>query len=641
MPDRKIQRGIFLAVCSVLCIACMQAASVEGAIYSIAADVNQQSGPWNRFYEQVISTDHMHDMLSSFYGRNMQNALRRGAIECGFKYFRGHGILNSDIALYSEPGGVPTYDWSKFDSVYNAAKAIGIRPIVEFSFTPLAMASGTSTCLWYNGAAGNTTLPKDFNKWRDLCDSIVRHCESLYGKEEVEKWFFEVYNEPNLGNFFSGSEQDYFKLYDYASDGVRRADSLCKVGGPASAGLDTIFISGFLKHVTSGSNLATGATGSKCDFLTYHRYATDPAAELGDASGSSNPQSESDYHKAIIRTCKNNNFTGLVFNDEWGLSAYPIADRENERNASYVVKTIHMLLNNGADYPPPYMYGYWCMSDIYEEYNAWQTAGRVTAFDNPGNYGICLRGDPNITDSYDVGKPVFNAFKLLHQMGDIQISCTGGIFGNGPNAFSTISKDTSAVQVLVYSHTSVFNSDSIILTVSNIPFANARIEHFIIDSARSNSYRAWQALSSPPAPTSEQWAKIKAAADLKYYDSVQTVALTGNTYTGGFSHHPYSVSLILIRDPSKIAVLEPNIPPKRIAQRLRAEFKNNDLLVSVPLAGQHELALFNVKGAMVFKTNTIGRKTTAVLMPNLQTGAYVLRCGSGASSLTTRVVLCR
>jgi xylan 1,4-beta-xylosidase len=211
MSIMKFSKVAFLGLCAALCIVCLQTGNVEGAAYSIAVDAQQQAGQWNRFYEQVISTDHMNTMLSSAYGRNMQNALRRGAIECGFKYFRGHGILNSDIGLYSEPNGVPAYNWSKFDSVYDAAKALGIRPMIEFSFTPTAMASGTSTCLWYNGAAGNTTLPKDFTKWRDLCDSIVLHCENRYSKEEVEKWFFEVYNEPNLGNFFFGLAAGLFQ----------------------------------------------------------------------------------------------------------------------------------------------------------------------------------------------------------------------------------------------------------------------------------------------------------------------------------------------------------------------------------------------------------------------------------------------
>ena len=639
MTVKKIGGRVFLGVC----IVCMQAASVNAASYSITVDAGQPLGQWNRFYEQLISTDHMHTMLSTAYGRNMQNALRRGVTECGFKYFRGHGIFNSDIGLYSEPSGVPTYNWSTFDSIYDAAVAIGIRPMVEFSFTPTAMASGTNTCLWYNGAPGNTTMPKDLNKWRDLCDSVVLHCESRYGQEEVRQWFFEVYNEPNLGNFFSGTQQDYFKLYDYASEGVRRADSLCNVGGPSTAAVDTVWISAFLKHVKTQTNFATGLTGSKCDFLTYHRYATDPAARLGDASGVSDPNSQNDYHKAVISYCKQNNFTGLVINNEWGLSAYPYIDREDERNASFVVKTIHLLISNGADYPPPYMYGYWCLSDIYEEYNAWQSGVHNTAFDNPGNYGICLRGDANIPDSWDVGKPVFNAFTMLHQMGDVQISCTGGIFGYGVNAFATMSSDSSALQVMVYDHLSTYNTDNVALTVSNIPFSGttARVEHFIVDSAHSNSYWTWVAMGRPAIPSAMQWATLKASAQLAYFDSVKVVPLTNNSYSESFAQRKYSVSLIVIHNPDKIAVREPDKTLKRSATMLSAQIKNNVLFVRIPMSGQYKVALFNCKGAMVFKTTAKGQETAVVSMPYLHKGVYMLRCGSGASSLTTKVVFCQ
>ena len=148
--------SVGVAACAALCILYGLAARAGAATYTITVDASQRMGAWNRYYEQLIATDHMHDMLHSAYGRNMQNAIKRGATECGFKYFRGHGILDADIGLYSEPNGIPTYNWTKFDSVYDAAKVIGIRPIVEFNFTPVAMATGTATCLWYNGAPGNS-----------------------------------------------------------------------------------------------------------------------------------------------------------------------------------------------------------------------------------------------------------------------------------------------------------------------------------------------------------------------------------------------------------------------------------------------------------------------------------------------------
>lgn len=643
----KKYREVFIKVyAAAICIVFMQAAGVNAAQFSITVDAGQHVGAWNRFYEQLISTDHMYTMLHSAYGRNMQNALRRAATECGFKYFRGHGIFNSDINLYSEPNGVPTYNWTTFDSVYDAALAMNLRPIIEFSFTPDAIQSQPVTSLWYNNHSGNISLPKDLNNWRDLCKSVVLHCESRYGPSEVRNWFFEVYNEPNMDNFFNGPPNDYFKLYDYASEGVRMADSLCKVGGPAIAGNDTTWISSFLKHVTTGNNNATSAKGSKCDFISYHRYAENSAVG-NDASGLSNAQSMSDYHKEIIRSCNRYNFKGLVINDEWGPGAQTFVQRETEVCASFIAKTIHLLNSNGPDYPPPYMYGFWCLSDIYEEYNAWGISSNythTTAYDNPGNFGICLRGDPNIQDSWDVGKPSFNAFKMLHKMGTIQISDTGGTWGSGVNSFSTMSRDTSAIQIMLYNHYNFQGpADNVTLTVKNIPFANATISHFVLDTARSSTYRAWVTMGSPPIPTAAQWATLKAAEEIKYDDPVKTaVALTGNAYTETFEQRRYSVSLIVIQNSDRpIAVKEPARRSNFIDSRAGAVVKNGNLFVTLPWPGQQEIVLFNIQGALAFKTMADGRKTAIVSLPRLRHGPYLLRCGSGSSYLTTEVMICK
>ena len=56
-----------------------------------------------------------------------------------------------------------------------------------------------------------------------------------YGADEVNKWYWEVWNEPNI-SYWHGTAQDYFKLYDYAVDGVRRALPTARVGGPETAG---------------------------------------------------------------------------------------------------------------------------------------------------------------------------------------------------------------------------------------------------------------------------------------------------------------------------------------------------------------------------------------------------------------------
>ena len=56
-----------------------------------------------------------------------------------------------------------------------------------------------------------------------------------YGAREVGHWFFEVWNEPNLEAFWTGSREDYFKLYRTTVGAIKWVDPSLRVGGPATA----------------------------------------------------------------------------------------------------------------------------------------------------------------------------------------------------------------------------------------------------------------------------------------------------------------------------------------------------------------------------------------------------------------------
>src|SRR5205807_6097609 len=142
----------------------------------IAVDAGAMVGPWNRFYEKAVAVEHAHTLLCTAYGRNAQNALRKAHGQAGFQYARFHGILNDDIAAYSEDGsGAPIYDWSRVDAIYDAVVAAGMRPFVEVSFTPSALASDPTLVqkqLWYNTVSPNISPPTgaaaDWGKWTAL-----------------------------------------------------------------------------------------------------------------------------------------------------------------------------------------------------------------------------------------------------------------------------------------------------------------------------------------------------------------------------------------------------------------------------------------------------------------------------------------
>jgi xylan 1,4-beta-xylosidase len=628
-----------LSFCQVASLCIMTAYfQSNAATYSLNVNGATSLGSWSHFYEECVGSDHPITVLSSSYGRNIQNALRRGRAECGFKRIRAHNILN-DAPIYSEVNGTPVYNWTLVDQIYDTVKAIGMTVIVELSGVPTALASGTKTGFWYNGTPMNTTLPKDYNKWRDLIKAFVQHLEQRYGVDEIRKnWAFEVWNEPNLTGF---TIQDYCKLYDYAADGVRLADSLCKVGGPASSGGDPGWIDQFAAHVVSGTNYATGKTGSKCEFISYHRYADDSPYN-GAPSKFSCPVGMNLYHKGMVDLMNKNKFKGELQNTEWAPTWQTLPlHSDDESSGSFIAKTIHLLEdNNQTLYPVPTIYSFWCISDIFEEWGA----GSTTAFDK--SYGLFVRGDKNIPDSWEVPKASYNAFRLLHKLTDTRIACTGGTTGDGVNGCATLGADNKSLQVLLYNHvdSGAANSalsDSIELTVNNIPFlpGAVRVEYWLLDRTHSSCYRVWQSMGSPKIPTAAQWAQLKAAAALVCAQAPDSVTLAQQTFTKKFHLNTYGVELLNLTAVPTTALREHAQSSNKVKQTLR--IGRNQRAIELPSAVNTPLNVFDLNGSLALTVRADAQGQFTIDMSRLAKGTYIVADAKGAIATVNRIVVAR
>lgn len=499
--------------------------------YQITVDAAQRLAPWNRYYEKGVACDHANTLLNTAYGRNAQAALRKGHDQAGFEYVRFHGILDDDIGVYSENNGAAVYDWTRLDQVYDAIANAGMRPIVEISFTPSAMASAATilTNLWYNNRSPNISTPKDWNKWQAFMAAIVKHLEARYGADEVRNnWYFEVWNEASW--MYAGGEGGYPTLYANTVKGLLAGDPLIRVGGPAASYASTL---GQIPNLVN----YTRANSLKLDFLSWHRYANDGAqSNYADANGMLTA------FETIGGIMSSSGFKGLSICDEWGSSYDGNVVRDSEVSASFIAKTVH-LIGTSTKYPPPAMFTWWTISDLYEEFNT----GTNTAF-REGNYGLLLKGDPTIPVSFDVAKPAFNAFRMLHMMGDVRVSTTGGTKSDGINAVATVSSDKSAVQILVYNHINGGAADSSVasqvkLTVDNLPWSGGvNVRHYMLDRTHSNSYRAWVGMGKPGRPSQAQWSTLAGGAELCYYAN----STTGPSWTVTFPEAVYGMSLITL-----------------------------------------------------------------------------------------------
>gem|GEM_PF-536670 len=496
----------------------------------LVVDAGQKGQAWNRFYEKGVALDHANTILTTAYGRNAQAALKKGHDQAGFQYIRFHGILNDDIGVYSESNGTAAYNWTRLDQVYDAIAAAGMKPIVEISFTPSALASTSKvqTALWYNNKSPNISKPKDWTKWEAFMAAIVQHLETRYGAAEVRSnWFFEVWNEPSW--MYEAGDDGYNELYAHTSKGLAAGDSQIRIGGPAgSAGESPGLISGLVSYAKSNS--------LKLDFITFHSYANDNNAKVADANAMLS------FYDSISNTISSSKFTGTVLNDEFGSSYDTVVTRDNEVAASFIAKTVH-LIGTASKAGPPSMYAWWALSDLYEEFDT----GTATAF-REGNYGLLLKGDPAVPTSFDVAKPAFNAFRLLHMMGDTLISATGGTTSDGVNAAATVSSDSSTVQILVYNHVAGGTADSskasqVKLTVSNISGTGAlKIRHYVLDRGHANAYQTWVGLGKPANPSASQWTQISSAAELCYFETTAT----GTSWSATYAQNVYGVSLFTV-----------------------------------------------------------------------------------------------
>ncbi len=192
----------------------------------------------------------------------------------GFETCRFHALFHDDMdVMRLGEDGKPYYQWHHIDKVYDAMLEIGLRPFIELNPMPSCIASGDQTIFFYNM---NVTPPSDFELWQDLIYQFTKHITERYGAEEVSGWYFEVWNEPNLRGFWSGTKEEYFELYKHAALAVKRVNPAYKVGGPASS--KSYWLTDLINYCSENN--------VPIDFTSTHLYGQDEYVEYPNREGS-------------------------------------------------------------------------------------------------------------------------------------------------------------------------------------------------------------------------------------------------------------------------------------------------------------------------------------------------------------------
>lgn len=224
----------------------------------ITADLDKVAGKRSTVFNECVGAGRANEGLRA----DWQQQLAAVQKDINFKYIRFHGLLHDDMGVYRlDKQGQPTYNFQYIDELYDYLLSVHIRPFVELSFMPSDMASDTKTIFWWKA---NTSKPKSYQQWDELIRRLVTHLQERYGRDEVAKWYFEVWNEPDLHGFFAGTQADYFELYAHTAKTIKSVSPAYRVGGPATSA--TKWIAEFLKYCTDEK--------LPLDFVSTHDYGT-------------------------------------------------------------------------------------------------------------------------------------------------------------------------------------------------------------------------------------------------------------------------------------------------------------------------------------------------------------------------------
>lgn len=490
-----LRRAIACAAIGFALSGTMHAATNSDDTVRLQIDATAKGTPLPHFWEQVFGSGRAVLALRDDYRKDVE-AVKQAT---GFSYIRFHGIFDRDMGVaWRDAQGKLHFNFSYVDQVYDGLLERGVKPFVELGFMPPEMSADPASHhdFWYHP---NVMPPKDWAEWDALVRAFTQHVIERYGIEEVASWYFEVWNEPNLAFWGGKPEQPtYYDLYDRTARVLKSVNPRLRVGGPATA--QAAWLPDFLKHVKQ--------SGTPIDFVSTHVYGDDTADNV---------------FKTNEKIARRDMVCRAVDKSHQEIAASPFPKLPlvySEYNASYanlpnVTDTVYMgpwMANTiRACAGKVALMSFWSFSDVFDE------QGVVK---NPfyGGFGLVA--------AERIPKPAFNAFAMLHKLGDVQLPL------KTDSALATRRPDGTLVLAL-WNYTAPLGD-----TAEYTPGAPAGPgKHFDVDlkhlkagaqaalwrldQTHGNAVAAFDKMGRPDTPSREQIKELREAGTLAAPEQVQ------------------------------------------------------------------------------------------------------------------------
>jgi xylan 1,4-beta-xylosidase len=466
-------------------------------------------------------------------------------------YVRVHNLLTSgdgkaalkwsSTNVYTEDAkGNPVYNWAIVDSIFDVFIKRGIKPIAEIGFMPEALSVKPKPYRhhWKPGISYDSIFtgwaypPVDYNKWSQLIYQWVKHCIKRYGEQEVRTWYWEVWNEPNIG-YWRGTMEEYFTLYDYTADAVKKACPRARIGGPTSTGprwdKASDFLKQFLQHCTDGKNKATGKKGAPLDYITFHAKGN-PAVVNNSVQMNMAVQLQ-DVAKGFE-----------IINSFPSLKELPVIIGEFDPEgcaACSVQFSPQNAYRNGTMYSSYTAASFAQLYAMRKKYDINLTGAVSWSFEFENQPWFAGFRD---LATNGVDKPVLNIFRMFGMMKgnmlevknsnkiSLEKIIDSSVRGDKPYMDALATLDAKNMYILLWNYHDDDNKkeDAFIkIKLQQLPADNITISCFLVDEVHSNSYTLWKKMGSPQQVSKEKFIELKKAGQLEKAGDERLKVLNG------------------------------------------------------------------------------------------------------------------
>jgi xylan 1,4-beta-xylosidase len=447
---------------------------------SIIVDAQSSATPLPHFWEHMFGSCHASTTLCEDWRKDLR-ALKEIV---DVKYVRFHGIFERQVGIYvgADAAGRLRLNFTRADLIYDGILEIGVRPFVEVGFMPNEMASRpTLHSFWYQP---NVAPPRDPDQWHELIYKFAQHLVERYGADEVAEWYFEVWNEPNL-DFWTGDpqEESYYGLYDITATALKEASRRLRVGGPATA--QAAWVNRFIQHCVEKN--------APVDFVSTHVYPNDTAMNVfGTEENISQSEMVARAVRKVHRQVKASPRPDLpIIFSEYNAGFDP-GILDSPYVGAWLANNIRLCAGGFVS-----EMSYWTFTEAFFE----ERGPSKSVFEN--GFGLVATGC--------IPKASFNAFKILHYLGDEQLAL------DSATALLTRHSRDGRLVLAVWNYVlpgETGSPKSLNIHLTGFPRDPQHARAHLVDDDHGSPFKTWKAIGSPDFPSREQQVALRMAAEL-------------------------------------------------------------------------------------------------------------------------------